>query len=60
MVIGNALFEKKDKCKYTWVRQGSGRVVDRAVIGNVAVVVSRNVTGRLIGVSIERREWRRV
>ena len=54
VVIGNTYFEKKEIYKYTWVRQESGRVVDRALMDYV--VVSKNVIGTLLDVRVLRGE----
>ena len=54
LVIGNTLFKKKKKNKFTWARVDRGKVVDRALMDYV--IVSRKIVGRLRDVHVYRGE----
>ena len=54
LVIGNTLFKKKKKNKYTWARVDKGKVVDRALMDYV--IVSRKIVRRLRDVHVYRGE----
>ena len=49
-MVGNTLFKKKDIHKYSWIRQDTGRVVDRTMMSYM--VVLRNVVRQLIDVRV--------
>ena len=54
LTIGNTLFKKKKKNKYTWMRVVRGRVVERALMDYV--IVSKKSIGRLMDVHVYRGE----
>ncbi len=54
LVIGNSLFQKRGKNKYTWVIVDNGRVVDRAVMDYV--LIERGMVERLLDVHSYRGE----
>ena len=51
-VVGNAVFEKRDINKYTWIKMDHGSVVERAPLD--FVLISRRVVGRLLEVRMLR------
>ena len=54
LVVGNSWFNKKDVCKYTWLRMAEGRVVDRALMDYV--LLPKRMLGRLLDVKLRKGE----
>ena len=52
LVVGNTLFRKKRKHKYTWRRVERGRVTERALMDYI--LIERRVVGRLCDVHVLR------
>ncbi|WP_435352352.1 hypothetical protein, partial [Klebsiella pneumoniae] len=52
MMIGNSVFNKNWKNKYTWVRSERGVVTDRALMDYV--LIRRSLVGRLKDVHVYR------
>ena len=54
LVVGNSWFKKNYVYKYTWLRMGVGRVVDKALMDYV--LLPRRMLGRLLDVKVWRGE----
>ena len=54
LVVGNSWFNRKDVHKYTWLRMGEVRVVDRALMDYM--LLPRRMLGRLLDVKVWRGE----